>query len=56
MEQYAAFFGGWHDYFGSYNWQKLGGGHRALGDTEAVFRRLEEMAKGREFEFSEGGL
>ncbi|MGJ5899219.1 exonuclease domain-containing protein [Streptomyces niveiscabiei] len=44
MEQYATFFGDWHDYFGSYTWQKLGGGHRALGDTEAVIRRLEEMA------------
>ncbi|GGZ39657.1 hypothetical protein [Streptomyces bluensis] len=44
MEQYAAFYGDWHDYFGSYTWQKLGGGHRALGDTRAVIRRLEEMA------------
>jgi hypothetical protein len=44
MEQYAAFYGDWHDYFGSYTWQKLRGGHRALGDTRAVIRRLEEMA------------
>ncbi|MFM9681638.1 3'-5' exonuclease [Streptomyces brasiliscabiei] len=44
MEQYAAFYGDWHDYFGSYTWQKLHGGHRALGDTRAVIRRLEEMA------------
>ncbi len=44
MEQYAAFYGEWHDYFGSYTWQKLGGGHRALGDAHAVIRRLEEMA------------
>lgn len=29
---------------GSYTWQKLRGGHRALGDTRAVIRRLEEMA------------
>jgi hypothetical protein len=44
MEQYAAFYGDWHDYFGSYTWQKLRGGHRALSDTRAVIRRLEEMA------------
>ncbi|MEH0638633.1 hypothetical protein QBA35_36060 [Streptomyces bottropensis] len=43
-EQCAAFYGDWHDYFGSYTWQKLRGGHRALGDTRADIRRLEEMA------------
>ncbi|GAB2768695.1 hypothetical protein GCM10027072_79560 [Streptomyces bullii] len=32
MEQYAAFYGAWHHYFGSYTWQPLNGGHRALGD------------------------
>ncbi|MBI0380422.1 hypothetical protein JBE27_30195 [Streptomyces albiflaviniger] len=31
MEQYAAFYRDWHDFFGSYTWQKLGGGHRAGG-------------------------
>ncbi|MDO0923986.1 exonuclease domain-containing protein [Streptomyces sp. TG1A-8] len=41
MEQYAAFYGDWHDYFGSYTWQKLRGGHWALSDTRAVIRRLE---------------
>ncbi|WP_435607074.1 3'-5' exonuclease [Streptomyces ardesiacus] len=44
MEQYAAFYGDWHDYFGSYTWQKLHGGHGALGDARAVIARLEEMA------------
>jgi DNA polymerase III epsilon subunit-like protein len=44
MEQYAVFYGEWHDYFCSYTWQKLGGGHRALGDTRAVIRRLVEMS------------
>ncbi|MGW7674414.1 3'-5' exonuclease [Streptomyces sp. NPDC054775] len=44
MEQYAAFYGDWHYHFGSYTWQKLGGGHRALSDARAVIRRLEEMA------------
>ena len=24
MEQYAAFYGDWHDYWGSYTWQKAG--------------------------------
>ncbi|MFJ9380419.1 hypothetical protein [Streptomyces sp. NPDC101455] len=28
----------------SYTWQKLRGGHRALSDTRAVIRLLEEMA------------
>jgi hypothetical protein len=55
MEQYAAFYGAWHPYWGNYTWQPLGGGHRALGDCQAVQARLEEMAKGRGFEFSEGG-
>jgi DNA polymerase III epsilon subunit-like protein len=44
MEQYAAFYGDWHDHFGSYTWQKLDGGHRALTDTRAVIQRLAEMA------------
>ncbi|MFF8919026.1 3'-5' exonuclease [Streptomyces sp. NPDC015032] len=44
MEQYAAFYGAWHHYWGSYTWQPLGGGHRALGDCQTVITRLEEMA------------
>ncbi|MFI1205584.1 exonuclease domain-containing protein [Streptomyces sp. NPDC020883] len=44
MEQYAAFYGAWSDYWGSYTWQQLGGSHRALGDTHAVIARLKEMA------------
>lgn len=44
MEQYAAFYGAWHHYWGGYTWQPLGGGHRALGDCQTVITRLEEMA------------
>jgi hypothetical protein len=44
MEQYATFYGAWHDYWGNYTWQPLNGGHRALGDVRTVITRLEEMA------------
>ncbi|MDK0524047.1 hypothetical protein [Streptomyces sp. ML-6] len=54
-EQYAVFYGAWHLYWGTYTWQPLGGGHRALGDCQTVITRLEETAKGRGFEFSKGG-
>lgn len=52
---YSDWYGDWNDYFGNYQWQPLGGGHRALGDVRAVLDRLREMAKGHGFEFSEGG-
>ncbi|MGW7222446.1 exonuclease domain-containing protein [Streptomyces sp. NPDC054826] len=55
MVPYSDWYGDWNDYFGNYQWQPLGGGHRALGDVRAVLDRLREMAKGRGFEFSEGG-
>ncbi|MFF8610684.1 hypothetical protein ACF06X_32775 [Streptomyces sp. NPDC015346] len=44
MEQYAAFYGNWHDYWGSYTWQPLSGRHRTLGDYRKAATRLEEMA------------
>jgi hypothetical protein len=44
MEAYAAWWGEWSDYWGSYTWQKLNGGHDARGDCEAVRRRLRVMA------------
>ncbi|MHB6912838.1 3'-5' exonuclease [Streptomyces sp. DB-54] len=44
MEQYAAFYGTWHPYWGNYTWQPLGGGHRAQDDCHAVQARLEQMA------------
>ena len=44
MEQYATFFGDWSQYWGSYTWQRLNGGHRALDDCLTVISRLQEMA------------
>lgn len=44
MKQYAVFYGDWHPYWGSYTWQRLNGGHRALGDRHAVRARLSRMA------------
>lgn len=43
MERYAAWHGDWHEYFGSYTWQRLGGGHTAAGDCQTVIDRLAEM-------------
>ncbi|MFF3731021.1 3'-5' exonuclease [Streptomyces sp. NPDC002476] len=48
MESYAA-------WLRSGRWVALGGSHRALGDAKAARDVLVEMAKGRGFEFSEGG-
>jgi hypothetical protein len=44
METYAAFAGRWHDRFGDFTWQPLGGGHQALADCQMVITRLKEMA------------
>lgn len=44
MEIYAAFYGEWSDYHQSYRWQKLDGGHRALGDCLATLKLIKEMA------------
>ncbi|MFF5808249.1 exonuclease domain-containing protein [Streptomyces sp. NPDC012746] len=44
MGPYSTWAGEWSDYFGSYRWQALGGGHRALGDVRTVIERLREMA------------
>ncbi|MFE7243986.1 hypothetical protein [Streptomyces sp. NPDC057580] len=56
MIPYSNWVGDWSGYWGNYSWQPLNGGHRALGDCRAVLDRLRTMAKGRGFEFSEGGL
>lgn len=45
MQRYAEWFGEWHDYWGNYTWQPLGGGHRARGDCLAVLDRLAAMAR-----------
>ncbi|NEO81979.1 3'-5' exonuclease [Moorena sp. SIO4G3] len=44
MEIYAQYCGEWSDYYKSYKWQPLCGGHRALDDCLAVYELIEEMA------------
>lgn len=44
MEWYAQWWGEWDHYHRDYTWQRLGGGHRALGDCRATRERLVEMA------------
>jgi hypothetical protein len=45
MEQYARWYGNWSDYHKSYRWQRLEGGHRALGDCLACLEYIKRMAK-----------
>lgn len=45
MEVYAVVAGEWSDYFRSYKWQPLGGGHRAMGDCRAALDLLLRMAQ-----------
>jgi DNA polymerase III subunit epsilon len=45
MEWYAAWYGDWNDYYKSFRWQKLAGGHRALGDCLATLELIKRMAK-----------
>jgi DNA-directed RNA polymerase subunit RPC12/RpoP len=44
MLQYAQFVGDWSDYWESYRWQPLNGGHSALSDCKEVVAVLREMA------------
>ena len=44
MEQWAIWCGNWSEYHGSYTWQKLNGGHRALDDCRACLALLHQMA------------
>lgn len=44
MLQYAQFCGDWSEYWESYRWQPLDGGHSALSDCQAVGFVLREMA------------
>lgn len=48
MQAYARWYGEWNDYHKSFRWQKLNGGHRALGDCLATLERLREMAGAKE--------
>ena len=45
MLKYAEWYGEWSDYDQSFRWQRLNGGHRALGDCEATLERIREMAE-----------
>ena len=44
MEQWAIWCGNYSEYHGSYKWQKLNGGHRALDDCRACLALLHQMA------------
>jgi hypothetical protein len=44
MEEYAVFCGEWSDYWGGYRWQRMYGGHRALGDAQAALQLLKNLA------------
>ncbi|WP_438297917.1 3'-5' exonuclease [Streptomyces sp. HUAS TT7] len=45
MLAYAVHVGDWSDYHGDWQWQRLGGGHRALGDCQRVAEIIKEMAE-----------
>ncbi|MGW1769047.1 exonuclease domain-containing protein [Streptomyces sp. NPDC002073] len=45
MLAYAIHVGEWSDYWEGWSWQRLNGGHRALGDCRAVVDRIREMAE-----------
>lgn len=44
MLQYAAYYGEWSHYHKSFRWQRLNGGHRALGDCVASLELIKRMA------------
>jgi DNA polymerase III subunit epsilon len=48
MEMHAQWYGEWSNYWHSYKWQKLDGGHDALGDCLATLRRIKGMAADHE--------
>lgn len=48
MLWYAAWYGEWSEYRGSFKWQRLTGGHRALGDCLACLERIKRMAGSEE--------
>lgn len=45
MLQYAAYYGDWSHHHKSFKWQRLNGGHRALGDCLATLERIKSMAR-----------
>lgn len=46
MEWYAEWVNDWSSYHKSYKWQRLEGGHRALGDCLACLEYIKEMSNG----------
>lgn len=48
MLEYAAWYGEYSRFHGSFRWQRLNGGHRALGDCLATLERIREMAGSKE--------
>lgn len=50
MLQYAQYYGDWSDYWESYRWQPLDGGHSALSDCQAALFLLRAMANGNNTE------
>lgn len=53
MEQYAAYYGEWSEHHGNFRWQRLNGGHRALGDCRATLELIRGMANSKTTEESE---
>lgn len=53
MEQYAAWCGDYSEYHGNFRWQRLNGGHRALGDCRATLDLIRGMANSKTTEESE---
>lgn len=43
MEEYARWYGEYSDHHGSFRWQRLNGGHRALGDCQATLEKIKAM-------------
>lgn len=48
MMEYARWYGDWSEWFQSFKWQRLNGGHRALGDCQATLGLVKQMAKTNE--------
>ncbi len=45
MDGYAKWYGEWSQKYGSFKWQALNGGHRALEDCRACLSLIKEMSK-----------
>jgi DNA polymerase III epsilon subunit-like protein len=54
MVPYSDWYGEEDDWHGNYRWQRLGGGHRALGDCLAVIDCLKAMARPSVYETEDG--